>query len=52
MLKVKKYDDFEAKIVSKKEHKLKRGKKKEFEMETSSGLKFNLRAGLTYMNFE
>lgn len=52
MLKVKKYEDFEAKIVSKKEYKLKRGNKKEFEMETESGLKFKLQAGLTYMNFE
>lgn len=51
MLKVKKFQDFEAKIISKKEYKLKRGNKKEFEMETKSGLKFKLRAGLTYMNF-
>ena len=52
LLKVKKYEDFEAKIVSKTEHKVKRGKKKEFEMEKEGGIKFKLRAGLNYMNYE
>ena len=53
MVKIKKYDDFEAKVIHKQEKKLKRGNKKEFKMlALGSGKEFLLRAGLNYSNYD
>lgn len=53
MIKMKKYVDFEAKVVAKSEKKLKRGNRKEFKMLTLDGGKeFMLRAGLNYSNYD
>lgn len=53
MIKIKKYHDFEAKLVSKSEKKLKRGNRKEFKMQMLENNKeFALRAGLNYSNYD
>ena len=53
MVKIKKYLDFEAKVLGKLEKKLKRGNRKEFKMQMAdSSLEFALRAGLNYTNYD
>ena len=52
MIKVKPYEDVEAKLLSKKEIKLKRGTRKQFEMQMENGGIFLLKSGLNYMNFD